>query len=92
MALDRPRVDQHLFNAEVRELRLIDVGLVVQLDADFVDDLIASLFSDIRADKPRLAAMDVMPAEYLLDRLDAGLDGRLVVGGAILPQKVLQDV
>ena len=92
MGLDRARVDQHLLDAKVGEFRLIDIRLVVQRHADLVDDLVAPLLLDVGADQPRLVAMDIMLAQDLLDRLDAGLDGRLVAGGAILAQQIFQHV
>ena len=42
--------------------------------------------------KPGLVAMHIVLAQDLLDRLDAGLDGRLIAGGAILSQQVFQHI
>ena len=42
VGLDGAGVDEHLLDAEVGELGLVDVVLVVEVDADLVDDLVAA--------------------------------------------------
>ena len=42
--------------------------------------------------RPGFVAVDIMLAQDLLDRLDAGLDGGLIAGGAVLAQQVFQHV
>jgi hypothetical protein len=46
----RSGINKNLFDTQVGELRLIDILLVVQIDTDLVDDLVAPLFLDVRAD------------------------------------------
>jgi len=65
---------------------------VIEVDADLVDDLVPPLFPDIGPDQAGLVAMDVMLAKDLLDGVDPGLNGGLVMGGAVLPQQVFEHV
>jgi len=92
VGLDGGGVDEDLLDAQVAEFRLVGVGLVVEGDADAVDDLVAPPLPDGGADQARLVAVDVVLAQDLLDRVDAALDARLVVGGAVLAEQVLQDI
>ena len=92
MRLYGRRIDQDLLDAEVGEGGIVGICLVVQRDRDLVDDLVATLLPYVRADESRLVPMDVMPTQDVFDRLDARLNRRLVVGRAILAQKVLKDV
>lgn len=92
VSLHRGRVDDHLLDAEVCELGLVGVRLVVQRHADAVDDFVPSLFPDRRAHQPGFVAVHIVLAQDLAHRVDAGLDRRLVAGGAVLAQKVFQNV
>ena len=92
MGLDGRRLDEDLLDAEVGELGLVDVVLVVERDRDLVDDLVAALLADGRLDQLGLVPVDVVVGEDLANGVDAGLDGRLVVGGGVLAEQVLQDV
>ena len=71
MFLDRVRRDDDLLDAQVRERRLVHVVLVVQGDADLIDDLVPPFFADQRADKAGFVAMDIMLGQDAFDRLDA---------------------
>ena len=92
VGLDDRRVDDDALDAEVGELGLVDVGLLVECDRDLVDDPVAPAFLDLRLDQLGLAAVDVVLGEDLADGVDAGLDGGFVVRGGVLAQQVLQDV
>ena len=85
-------LDDHALDAEVGELGLVDVGLLVEGDGDLVDDPVPAALLDRRLDQLGLAAVHVVLGEDLADGVDAGLDGGLVVGGGVLPEQVLQDV
>jgi len=88
----RTGVDQYLFDAKVGELGLIDVIFVVERHADAVDHLVPALFLDRRTYQARFVAVHVVLAQDLPDRINAGLDGGLVIGRAVLPQQVLQHI
>ena len=92
MGVDRGRLDEHLLDAEVGELGLVDVVLVVESDGDLVDDLVATALADRRLHQLGLVPVDVVVGEDLADRADAGLDRGFVVGGGVLAEQVLQDV
>ena len=92
MSLDGCRIDQDLLDAQVCELRLIDVRLVIQRDAEPINNLVPPLFLDGRANQSGLIPMDIVLAQNLLDRLDTGLDCRLIVGRAVLAEQVLQHI
>ena len=92
MLLDGARVDKNLLDSQIRKLGFVDILLVVQINTDLVDDLVAPFFLDVRSDQACLVTVHVMLAQDLPDRFDAGLNGRLVVGGAILAQQVFEDV
>ena len=52
----------------------------------------ATLLFDNRAGESRLVAIDVVLAQDVTYRLNAGLNRRLVVGGTVLTEQVLQNV
>ena len=85
-------LDDHLLDAEVGELGLVDVVLVVEGDGDLVDDPVPAALLDGRLDQLGLVAVDVVLGEDLPHGVDAGLDGGLVVGRGVLAEEVLQDV
>ena len=85
-------LDDHALDAEVGELGLVDVGLLVEGDGDLVDDPVATALLDRRLDQLGLVPVDVVLGEDLAHRVDAGLDGGFVVGGGVLAEQVLQDV
>ena len=92
MGVDGGRLDDHSLDAEVGELGLVPVVLVVERDGDLVDDLVATALADRRLHQLGLVPVDVVVGEDLADRSDAGLDGGFVVGGGVLAEQVLQDV
>jgi len=47
MLFHRCGINKNLFYSQVGKLRLIDILLVVQIDTDLVDDLIAPLFLNL---------------------------------------------
>ena len=92
MGLDRAGIDQHLLDAEAGKLRLIDIIFIIQRHADLVYDLIAPLLLDIGSYQPSFVPVYIVLTQDLLDGLDAGLNGGLVAGGAVLPQEVFQNI
>ena len=92
MGLDGGGLDEHALDAEVGELGLVDVVLVVEGDGDLVDDLVAPALADRRLHQLGLVPVDVVVGEDLADGVDAGLDGGFVVGGGVLAEQVLQHV
>src|SRR5262249_17507114 len=46
MSRDRRRLDEHLLDAEISELCLVDIVLVVEGDRDLVNDLVAAPLTD----------------------------------------------
>ena len=85
-------LDDHALDAEVGELGLVDVGLLVEGDGDLVDDPVPAALVDRRLDQFGLVAVDVVVGEDLAHGVDAGLDGGFVVRGGVLAEQVLQDV
>ena len=85
-------LDDHALDAEVGELGLVDVGLLVEGDGDLVDDPVPTALLDRRLDQLGLVAVHVVLGEDLAHGVDAGLDGGFVVRRRVLPEQVLQDV
>ena len=92
MRLDGRGLDDHALDAEVGELGLVDVGLLVEGDGDLVDDPVPAAFLDRRLDQFGLAPVDVVLGENLANSVDACLDGGLVVRCRVLTEEVLKDV
>ena len=92
VGLDRRRARRAPLDAEVGELGLVDVVLLVEGDGDLVDDPVAPALADRRLDQLGLVPVHVVVGEDLAHRVDAGLDGGLVVGGGVLAEQVLQHV
>ncbi|MNE51679.1 hypothetical protein D3C80_1463160 [compost metagenome] len=90
MCLHRAGVDQHLFYPEVSKLSLVHIVFVVERNADPVDDLVTPLLLDDRTYQPRFVAMHIVLAQDFLNRLDTGLNRRLIIRCAVLAQQVLQ--
>jgi hypothetical protein len=57
-----------------------------------IDDFVPTLFLDGRTNKACFITMNVMLAQNLFDGVDACLNGRFVIGGAILAKQVLEHV
>jgi len=74
VGLHRPAIDRDLFDPEVVEDRLIAVGLLVERDADLIDDLVAAFFLDRGLDQPGFTAVHIMLAQYVFDGLNTRLD------------------
>ena len=92
MCLHRATVDGDLFDPKVLKSRLVAVCLFVQRNTDHVDDLVSALFLDGGLNEPRFAAMHVMFAQDVLDRLDTGLDRCFVICRAVLAQQIFQNI
>ncbi len=92
MLLDRVRINQHSANTQIGKGRFIYVAFVVQTDADLVDDFVTSALTDVRAYQSGFAAMHIMLTENVLDRLDARLDGCLIVCRTVLAEQILQHI
>ena len=85
-------LDEHALDAEVGELGLVDVGLVVERGRDLVDDPVPPALADRGLHQLGLVPVDVVVGEDLAHGVDARLDGGLVVGGRVLAEQVLQHV
>ena len=92
MVPHRVGTDLDAGDAEVGELGLVDVLALIERDGDLVDDAVPPLLTDAGLDQPVLTAVDVVVAEDGAHLFDAGANGRLVIGGRVLPQEVLQHV
>ena len=86
-AVTVPESTSDLLDPEIGELRLVDVGLVVQRDADPVDDPVAALLADVRADQPRLVAVHIVLARISLTvSMPASIEAS-IVGRAYWPSR-----
>ena len=90
MFFNGSRIHEDLFDTQVFKAGLIGINLVVQIDCNLVDDLVASLLLDIGAHQCGLISMHVVLCQDLLYGIDPCLNGRLITGGTVLPQQVLQ--
>lgn len=79
-------------DAEVAELRLVDVALLVERHAHLVDDLETAALADRRFHLLRLVGTHVVLGEDLFDRAEAVFDNGLVVRRAVGSEQIFQDV
>ncbi len=84
--------NEHALDAQVRESRLITACLVIQVDGDLVDDLVAALLLDRGSHESGLVSVNVVLSEDVLDPFNSGVDRVFVIGGAVLAEQVFQDV
>ena len=66
--------DRHILDAEIGELRLIDIGLEIKLDRDFVNHGIAAVFPQLGNDLLRFVRPHIIVGQNLLHIADSGLD------------------
>ena len=92
VALDGIDIHQYLLDAQVGKGGLVGIPLFVQVHTDLVNDLVPPALADGGADQTGFAAVDVMLAQNLLDRLHPGLDTGLVRSGTVLAQEVFEDI
>lgn len=92
MRLDSGGLDEHALDAEVGELRLVDVVLLVERDRDPVDDAVSAALPDRGLHQLGLVPVHVVVGENLAHCVDPSLDRRLVVGCGVLAEQVLQHV
>ena len=78
--------------AQVGELRLVLVRLVVEDHVDLVDDLVASRRADLVLDHLRIGAVDVVVLDHVADLVHPAVDDLLVVDGAVLAEQVLEHI
>ncbi len=90
--LHRIRLHHHSLDAQIGELGLINSSAIVESHGNLVDDPMMPFLLDKGLHQPCLVPMNVMLAQNFPHRLHPGSDARLVMGGAILPQKILQHV
>src|ERR1700683_1773916 len=86
------RINLDFFQAEVGEVGFINTRFVIQLNSNFINDLVPSLFLDGGLDEFTLVAMDEVLHQDVLHRLDSALDRSFIIRGAVLPQQILQHV
>ena len=79
-------------DAEVAELRLVDVALLVERHAHLVDDLETASLADRRFHLLGLVGPHVVLGEDLFDRAEAVFDNGLVVRRAVGSEQIFQDV
>ena len=79
-------------DAQVLEGGLVGVALLDQVHGDLVDHALEAGLLDVAADGTGLGALHVVLGENVTHALDARLDLLLVVGRAVLAEKVLQHV
>ena len=84
MRLDCHRLDKHALDAEVGELGLVDLILLVERGGDLVDDSVPPAFADCGLPQLGLVPMYVVVGQDLAYRVDARLDGGLVGGCRVL--------
>ena len=92
VCLDRRGLDDHALDAEVGELGLVDVGLLVECGRDLVDDPVPPTLADRGLDQLGLVPVHIVLGQDLAHGVDAGPNGGLVVGRCVLPEQVFQDV
>ena len=84
--------DLDALDAEVGEQGLVDVPLLVERDRHLVDDLEAAPLPDRGLDLLGFVGPHVVLGQNLLDGLQAVLDDRLVVRGAVAAEQIFQHV
>ena len=78
--------------AQVGELRLVLVRLVVEDHVDLVDDLVASRRTDLVFDHLRIGAVDVVVFDHVANLVHPAVDDLVVVDGAVLAEQILEHI
>ena len=84
MVTHRLCTDLHPADAQVGELGLIDIQLLIEGDGDLVNDAVAALLPDMRLDEAVITSVYVVVPEDGSDLLDTGADGGVIVRGRVL--------
>ncbi len=90
--LDVGRVNFDSLDPQVGELSLILVHLDIQMDCNAVDDRVSPPFPQDGESLLRLIGTDIVLRQDVLDSLHSVFHDIRIIGGAVLPQKKLQDV